>query len=395
MTPRFTILLPITRAPVYLPLALESVRAQTVQEFEVLIVCDGAPEETVDYARAQKRVDSRVRPYSFPKGERFGEAHWHTALAEARGQYVVHLEDDDLWIPNHLEEMEALLSSVDFGHTLHTMLHADGRVETMLSDISDPQFRERFLAEKFNRIGYSVCGYRLDGYRRLSQGWGPAPQDVWTDLHMWRRFFRTAGLTFGTRMSITALVMADHLRQHSAMEERVKANWDAWRRVLDPVERTKIIQAAWTSVVGTGLADENASRAAQIELVNARKAIHQAADAEAAHKQALDTARRALDETRETVRVAKEAQRALQRELTDAGASLRAAISAGEAHEQALNVTRGELLQVQKALREADAAQTALRRELNAIHQSRSWRLVQSLARPFARIRGRWARPSK
>jgi len=291
--------------------------------------------------------------------------------------------------------MEALLSSVDFGHTLHTMLHAEGRVETMLSDISDPQFRERFLAEKFNRIGYSVCGYRLDGYRRLSQGWGPAPQDVWMDLHMWRRFFRTAGLTFGTRMSITALVMADHLRQHSSMEERVKANWDAWWRVLDPVERTKIIQDAWTSVVGTGLADENASRAAQIELLNARKAIHHAADAEAAHKQALDTARRALDETRETVRVAKDAQLALQRELTEAEASLRAAISAGETHEQALNVTRGELLQVQKALREADNAQAALRRELNAIHQSRSWRLMRSLARPFARIRGRWARPSK
>src|SRR4051812_22550588 len=165
MSPRFTILLPLIRPPVFLPLALESVRAQSVQDFQVFIVCDGAPQETVDYARAQEQLDSRIRAYSFPKGERFGEAHWDVALADARGRYVVHLEDDDLWFPNHLEEMETLLSSIDFGHTLHTLHtwpHADGRVETLLSDISNPEFRARFLTEDFNRIGYSVCGYRLD-----------------------------------------------------------------------------------------------------------------------------------------------------------------------------------------------------------------------------------------
>ena len=346
MSPRFTILLPLIRPPVYLPLALESVRSQSVQDFEILIVCDGAPAETVDYARAQAQHDSRIRVYSFPKGERFGEAHWHTALADARGQYVVHLEDDDLWFPNHLEELETVLSSVDFGHTLNTWLHADGRIETLLSDISNAEFRSRFMTEKFNRFGYSVCGYRLDAYRRLPQGWGPAPKDVWTDLHMWRRFFCTEGITFGTRMSVTAVVMADHLRRDRSIEEKIRANQDAWRRIVDPRERAMLVHAAWASVVGTGLAHENASRAAQEELLHIRNAI-------------------------------------------------RDAIDAREAEKQASTLARDELLHAHSALSDANDAQVALRRELAVIYGSRSWRLARLLAKPLTIIRGQLAKLSE
>jgi hypothetical protein len=251
---------------------------------------------------------------------------------------------------------------------LHTWLHADGRIETLLSDISNAEFRGRFLTEKFNRFGYSVCGYRLDAYRRLSQGWGPAPPDVWTDLHMWRRFFRTEGLTFGTRMSITAIVLADHLRRHSPIEERIRANQDAWRRVADARERAKIVQAAWASVVGTGLAHENASCAAASELLTTGKALRDAIDTREAEKHAASVA---------------------QGELLDTRKALRDAIDTREAEKHAASVAQGELLNTRKALREANQAQVVLRRELIAIHESRSWRLAQWLAKPLTGARGR------
>jgi succinoglycan biosynthesis protein ExoW len=338
MNPRFTILLPLIRPPIYLPLALDSVRAQTVQEFELFIICDGAPQETVDYAQTQARLDPRIRAYSFPKGERFGEAYWHAALADARGQYVVHLEDDDLWFPNHLEELEVLLSAVDFGHTMHAWLRADGRIEVLLSDISNPEFRSRFLSEKFNRFGFSVCGYRLDAYRRLPQGWGPAPKDVWVDLHMWRRFFCTEGMTFGTRMSITAIVLAEHMRQHSTSEEKIAASRDAWRLVGDARERAKIVEGAWHSVVTTGLAHEHALLAAHHALDNARKAISDATDAR-------------------------------------------------DAHVQASTAAKHELLGARKALRHATDAQRALQKELSRVYGSRSWRIVRSISKPLAKTR--------
>jgi hypothetical protein len=428
MSPRFTILLPLIRPPVYLPLALESVRAQSVQEFEVFIVCDGAPQETVDYAREQEQLDPRIRAFSFPKGERFGEAHWHAALQEARGQFVVHLEDDDLWFPNHLEEMGALLSSVDFGHTLHTWLHADGRIETLLSDVSNEEFRKRFLAEKFNRFGYSTCGYRIDAYRRLSEGWGPAPPDVWTDLHMWRRFFRTDGMTFGTRMSITSVGLAEHRRSHIPDEEKIKANQDAWKRVSDEGERSKIVQAAWASVVGAALthesellatrnalgeatdaraAHERASSDARLELENTRRALRdalnahlvneraatavrnelrEATDVKAALEQNFDTAQLELERARYALREAAAAKAAHERALNAVRRELR---DAHEAHEQAANAIRDELLQAQ---RNANDTELARRAELAAIFRSKSWRIGRSIVKPLAMIRNQLKR---
>jgi len=94
---------------------------------------------------------------------------------------------------------------------------------------------------------------------------------------MWRRFFRTEGMTFGTRMAITAVVMADHRRRHSAMEERIEANRSAWKRLADTGERAKLVEAAWASVVGAGLAHEHAASAARKELEKVGEALRRCA----------------------------------------------------------------------------------------------------------------------
>ena len=54
-------------------------------------------------------ADPRVRWFDNPKGPRHGELHRHAALQEARGEIVCYLCDDDLWLPDHVERMRALL----------------------------------------------------------------------------------------------------------------------------------------------------------------------------------------------------------------------------------------------------------------------------------------------
>ena len=96
-------------------------------------------------------------------------------LGRAAGRYVAQIGDDDLWFPNHLSELEILLSNADFGNLLHVFVHPDGSVAILPSDIGLPELRQRMLAEKFNLFGPSVAGYRLEAYRRLPEGWSPAP----------------------------------------------------------------------------------------------------------------------------------------------------------------------------------------------------------------------------
>ncbi len=220
--PLFTIILAVNRPPLLLPFAIDSALRQTVQNFELFIVCAGAPEETVKLAETYSAGDDRIRVYPFPKGQRHGEAHRDTALKDARSTYVAHLADDDIWLPNHLSELELLLKTCDFGNLLHADVRPDGRVKVHFGSLGDPATRDRMLKEKWNFFGPSSAGYRLDAYRSLPVGWSPAPEDIWTDLHMWRKFLSRKGLTVDTRYSVQCIKLPDSIRQKMTLAERLE-----------------------------------------------------------------------------------------------------------------------------------------------------------------------------
>jgi glycosyltransferase involved in cell wall biosynthesis len=203
--PEFTVLLPVHRPPHFLPYAIESVLAQEHRDFELLVICDGAPEATASCAREAARRDARIRVHVHPKGERHGEAYRHQALQSAEGRYVCHISDDDLWFPNHLSEMARLLQEVDFGNVPQVRILVNGAAFVQLGDLALEATRARMRGSQFNFFGPTHAGYRLETYRRLPEGWTPAPPGLWTDLHMWRKFLALPGISAATRVAITAL----------------------------------------------------------------------------------------------------------------------------------------------------------------------------------------------
>ncbi len=239
----FTILLPIHRPPIFLPLAVDTVLAQTVSDFELFIICDGAPYETTDYARHLEQQDSRIKAFVNSKGERHGEAWRHAALQQARGKYVAHINDDDLWFPNHLAEMEALLHEVDFGNLLHVIVNRSGQPRCIFGDLRDGELRHLMLTSGYNTFGPTVAGYRMAAYRRFPVAWSPAPPDVCSDLYMWRKFLSTPGCICSTRFAITSLHFPDEDWLCTPREEK-RAETSRWRdRVADTAARDALIQA--------------------------------------------------------------------------------------------------------------------------------------------------------
>ena len=152
MTPQFTILLPIIRPPIFLPHGIETVLTQTVAEFELFVICDGAPRETVECAQGFARRDPRVKVRAFAKDPLHGESLRDSVLREASGRFVAYLEDDDLWFPDHLEELGKTLESADFGHTIHVSVSPDGSVDALPSDLRIAEFRQLFLDDLFKPI---------------------------------------------------------------------------------------------------------------------------------------------------------------------------------------------------------------------------------------------------
>jgi len=246
--PEFTVLVPVHRSPELLRYSLDSVLAQERQDFEVSIVCDGAPEATVEFARAAAKRDARIRAHVHPKGERCGEAWRHQALEGAQGRYVCHLADDDLWFPNHLSEMGQLLEQVEFGNVQQVLVLPNKQIYAELGDLGLKESHELMLGA-YNFFGFTQAGYRLETYRRLPVGWSPAPPDLWTDLHMWRKFLALPGIRTGTRIAITSLQFPALHRRDWTLERRIE-EMKYWVGFLaDPRRRDRISQGVLSNLM--------------------------------------------------------------------------------------------------------------------------------------------------
>lgn len=247
---RFTVLLPVVRPPHVLPHAMRSVFSQTEDDFELCVICDGAPPETAVAARALADGDPRLHVFDLPKGKRHGEAHRAAVLRGARSRFVAQIGDDDLWFPDHLAWLGRLLAGADLASLPQVRVRATGWLDRISGDLADPGIRTRMLNETFNVFGPTEAGYRLDAYRRLPDGWSPAPADVPTDLFMWRKFLRQPGLRMrtGSRPTSLKFVPMDWDATPPEVRAEVIAGWAA--RLADPDARRALRREARWSGVG-------------------------------------------------------------------------------------------------------------------------------------------------
>jgi glycosyltransferase involved in cell wall biosynthesis len=249
---RATVLIPTFDNGEPIRCAIRSALAQTVEDVEVFVVGDGTTDETRDIVRDAQRADERVRFFDNPKGARHGEVHRHVALQEASGEVVCNLCDDDLWLPNHVEQMLGLLDGADFAHTMTILLSGDGSVDTWLVDLENAEQRQ-VVIERTHAMNLSAIGHRLDAYRRLPHGWRAAPPTYNTDHWMTRQWLAEPWVRARSGRVMTNVHPANSLwlEQPKAAKLEATRAWaekieDArWRRDELPQLTIDALQRSW------------------------------------------------------------------------------------------------------------------------------------------------------
>jgi glycosyltransferase involved in cell wall biosynthesis len=195
---RASVLIPTHEHAATLPFAVKSVQSQGIDEIEILIVGDGVGDALRAVIARLCADDARIRFFDLPKAPRNGEIHRDAVLRQARGRIICYQCDDDLWLPGHLQDLEAALDAADFAGSMHADVTPEGRVRGYVFDPDRPEFREPWLAWIPNQLGawasdgfgLAFGAHRLDAYLRLSEGWTTTPAGYPTDQAMWMKFVR-------------------------------------------------------------------------------------------------------------------------------------------------------------------------------------------------------------
>lgn len=149
-TPTVSVIIPAYNAEDLLPEAVESVRAQTYEDYEVIVVDDGSSDGTAD---AAERFAADFPKMRVIRAEHKGlAAARNRALTEMKGQWIAMLDADDLWKPEKLQRCMDYLSEHPDLSIVYTPMAPVTMSGEVIQGHSKPCLAGRLTAELFESI---------------------------------------------------------------------------------------------------------------------------------------------------------------------------------------------------------------------------------------------------
>lgn len=176
--PRVTVIVPTYNWSAVLPFSIGSARAQTFDDYELLVVGDGCTDDSAAVVAAIG--DPRVRWVNLPSNSGHQSAANNEGLRLARGEIVAYLGHDDLWLPHHLA---CLVAAIDAGADM-----AFGLVRMVPPE---PEMQRAALMERFvpqSWVAPTATAHRRALTERLG-GWSHyRGLAVDPETELWSRF---------------------------------------------------------------------------------------------------------------------------------------------------------------------------------------------------------------
>lgn len=121
--PKISVIIPVYRAENYLAECIDSILCQTFEDYELILVDDGSPDDCAAICREYLTRDSRIR---FLQQENQGQgAARNYAMTVARGQWICFVDSDDVIHPQYLQILYDAAFALDVPISMCRYVEAD------------------------------------------------------------------------------------------------------------------------------------------------------------------------------------------------------------------------------------------------------------------------------
>lgn len=238
--PLVSVIMPAYNAEAYIAEAIDSVLAQTVTDWELLIIDDGSQDQTREIVSRYVQKDARIRLLENPQNMGVARTR-NRGLDCFRGDFAAFLDSDDYWQPSMLEKMIARANETNADIIYCSYAIVDEQGNKICEDFLVPEKTnfEQSIVRSVITCSTVLVTRKLAEQTRF-------PTDMYhEDIAMWFRILKDGGTACGVTDVLAAYRQRTGSRSAGKLASAVR-RWPIYRKHLQmPFGKSVITMARY------------------------------------------------------------------------------------------------------------------------------------------------------
>lgn len=229
-----SIIVPSYNSSKFIAQTIDSVLAQTYQNWEMIIVDDKSPDNSNNIIKEFYQKDNRIKLIQLEKNSGPAIAR-NIGIKEAKGRYIAFLDSDDLWLPHKLETQVNFMKekNIPFTYSSYKLIDEENN---NLGEFIVPERVTYSLILKTNPIGCLTAIYDTEFFRKVYMPNILKRQDY----GLWLKLLKQILFTYGIKEPLAIY----RIRKNSISSNKLKAAKYQWK-VYREVEKLPLLKSIY------------------------------------------------------------------------------------------------------------------------------------------------------
>ena len=227
MDKKVSIIVPVYNVEKFIAETIDSVRNQTHQDWELLLVLDGCSDgtEKVIQKYCEKVKDARIRVIPQPRNMGAAQAR-NRGVKEATGRYIAYLDSDDLWVADKLTKQLAFMEQKQAAFSFTGYEFADENAKGLGKIVKVPLTMEYRDALKNTTIFTTTV---LFDTARIDKSLLEMPRIKSEDTALWWKVLRNGYTAYGLDENLALYRRAGRSLSSNKLEA-IRRIWNLYRK---------------------------------------------------------------------------------------------------------------------------------------------------------------------